>query len=36
VPNALTVGMDLSRADIRLSSLADTPLETLLAVLSRD
>lgn len=36
VPNALTAGMDLSRADLRLSSLADTPLRELLASLSRD
>ena len=36
VPNALTAGMDLSRADLRLSSLADTPLESVLAVLARD
>jgi HAD superfamily hydrolase (TIGR01509 family) len=34
VPNALTAGMDLSRADLRLSTLAETPLERLLAVLS--
>jgi HAD superfamily hydrolase (TIGR01509 family) len=34
VPNALTAAMDLSRADIRLTSLAETPLERLLAVLS--
>ena len=34
VPNALTGGMDLSRADLRLGSLAETPLERLLAVLS--
>jgi HAD superfamily hydrolase (TIGR01509 family) len=34
VPNALTVGMDLGRADLRLASLAETPLERLLAVLS--
>jgi HAD superfamily hydrolase (TIGR01509 family) len=34
VPNALTAGMDLSRADVRLSSLAETSLERLLAVLS--
>jgi beta-phosphoglucomutase-like phosphatase (HAD superfamily) len=34
VPNALTAGMDLSRADLRLTSLAETPLERLLAVLS--
>lgn len=34
VPNALTAGMDLSRADLRLGSLAETPLERLLAVLS--
>ena len=34
VPNALTADMDLSRADLRLRSLAETPLERLLAVLS--
>jgi len=34
VPNALTAEMDLSRADLRLASLAETPLERLLAVLS--
>ena len=34
VPNALTAAMDLSRADMRLGSLAETPLERLLAVLS--
>jgi HAD superfamily hydrolase (TIGR01509 family) len=34
VPNALTAAMDLSRADVRLGSLAETPLERLLAVLS--
>jgi HAD superfamily hydrolase (TIGR01509 family) len=34
VPNALTAGMDLSGADLRLASLAETPLERLLAVLS--
>ena len=34
VPNALTAGMDLSRADLRLGSLAEKPLERLLAVLS--
>jgi len=34
VPNALTAGMDLSGADVRLSSLAEMPLERLLAVLS--
>jgi beta-phosphoglucomutase-like phosphatase (HAD superfamily) len=34
IPNALTGEMDLSRADLRLSSLAETPLERLLAVLS--
>ena len=34
VPNALTAGMDLLRADLRLSSLAEMPLERLLAVLS--
>jgi HAD superfamily hydrolase (TIGR01509 family) len=36
VPNALTAGMDLSRADVRLHSLAETPLEELLALLARD
>ncbi len=36
VPNALTAGMDLSRADVKLSSLAETPLEDLLTVLARD
>jgi HAD superfamily hydrolase (TIGR01509 family) len=36
VPNALTSGMDLSRADVRLESLAHTPLEELLARLARD
>lgn len=30
VPNSLTRGLDLSRADVRLGSLADEPLETLL------
>lgn len=35
VPNALTSGLDTSRADLRLSSLADMPLETLLARLAR-
>ena len=35
VPNALTAGMDLSRADLRLTSLAETPLESVLAHLSR-
>jgi HAD superfamily hydrolase (TIGR01509 family) len=35
VPNALTRDLDLRRADIRLSSLAEMPLERLLAVLSR-
>ncbi len=34
VPNALTAAMDLSQADLRLGSLAETPLERLLAVLS--
>ena len=34
VPNALTAAMDLSRADLRLGWLAETPLERLLAVLS--
>jgi HAD superfamily hydrolase (TIGR01509 family) len=34
VPNALTRDLDLGRADVRLSSLADMPLERLLAVLS--
>jgi HAD superfamily hydrolase (TIGR01509 family) len=36
VPNALTVGMDLSRADVKVNSLAETPLEDLLALLGRD
>lgn len=36
VPNALTAGMDLSQADVRLGSLADTPLAELLAVLDQD
>jgi HAD superfamily hydrolase (TIGR01509 family) len=36
VPNALTAGMDLSRADMKVNSLAETRLEELLAVLSRD
>ncbi len=36
VPNSLTAGMDLSRADLRLGSLADTKLEELLAQLARD
>jgi len=34
VPNALTAEMDLSLADHRLASLAESPLERLLAVLS--
>ncbi len=34
VPNALTRGLDVSRADVRLTSLAEMPLERLLAVLS--
>jgi beta-phosphoglucomutase-like phosphatase (HAD superfamily) len=34
VPNALTAGMDLSRADLQLVSLAETPLERLLGLLS--
>jgi HAD superfamily hydrolase (TIGR01509 family) len=34
VPNALTRDLDISRADVRVSSLADMPLERLLAVLS--
>jgi HAD superfamily hydrolase (TIGR01509 family) len=34
VPNALTRDLDVSRADVRLSSLAEMPLERLLAVLS--
>ena len=34
VPNALTKDLDLSRADVRLSSLAEMPLERLLAILS--
>jgi beta-phosphoglucomutase-like phosphatase (HAD superfamily) len=36
VPNALTAAMDLSRADVRLGSLAETPLQELLALLVRD
>jgi HAD superfamily hydrolase (TIGR01509 family) len=35
VPNALTRDLDISRADARLSSLAEMPLERLLALLSR-
>lgn len=35
VPNALTRDLDVSRADIRLASLAEMPLERLLDVLSR-
>ena len=34
VPNALTRDLDISRADVRLASLAEMPLERLLAVLS--
>ena len=34
VPNALTRDLDLSRADVRLSSLAEMPLAKLLAILS--
>ncbi len=34
VPNALTRDLDVSRADVRLVSLAEMPLERLLAVLS--
>ena len=34
VPNALTKDLDLSRADVRLSSLAEMPLAKLLAILS--
>jgi HAD superfamily hydrolase (TIGR01509 family) len=34
VPNALTRDLDISRADVRLTSLADMPLERLLDVLS--
>jgi HAD superfamily hydrolase (TIGR01509 family) len=34
VPNPLTRDLDLSQADMRLNSLADMPLERLLAVLS--
>jgi len=34
VPNALTRDLDVSRADIRLDSLAEMPLERLLDVLS--
>jgi len=36
VPNALTKDMDLSAADLRLSSLAAMPLEAVLAALRRD
>jgi HAD superfamily hydrolase (TIGR01509 family) len=36
VPNALTAGMDFSRADVKLNSLADTPLQELLALLAQD
>src|SRR2546427_134864 len=36
VPNPLTAGMDLSGADLRIGSLAATPLESVLAVLARD
>lgn len=36
VPNPLTAGMDLSHADVQLNSLAETPLEELLALLARD
>jgi HAD superfamily hydrolase (TIGR01509 family) len=35
VPNPLTRDLDLSGADVRLDSLADLPLDELLAVLSR-
>lgn len=35
IPNPLTSGLDFSQADMRLGSLADMPLERLLAVLSR-
>jgi HAD superfamily hydrolase (TIGR01509 family) len=35
VPNALTRDLDVSRADLRLASLAEMPLERLLDVLSR-
>ena len=35
VPNALTRGLDVSRADVRLVSLAEMSLERLLDVLSR-
>ena len=34
VPNALTKDLDLSRADVRVSSLAEMPLAKLLAILS--
>ena len=34
IPNALTRGLDLGQADVRLGSLAEMPLERLLAVLS--
>ena len=35
IPNALTRDLDVSRADVRLSSLAEMPLERLLHALSR-
>lgn len=35
IPNALTRGLDLRQADMRLTSLAEMPLERLLAELSR-
>ncbi len=35
IPNALTRDLDLSQADVRLASLAETPLETLLARIAR-
>jgi HAD superfamily hydrolase (TIGR01509 family) len=36
VPNPLTAAMDLSGADLRIASLAATPLESVLAALARD
>jgi hypothetical protein len=35
VPNPLTRELDLSRADVRLETLAEVPLDELLALLSR-
>lgn len=36
VPNPVTADLDLGQADVRVSSLAEMPLERLLAVLSRE